>query len=370
MIMGHIRRLLFLLSMVVVVGILGLLGSTLVGTSGGAAAISHATSAQYGVNVYVTDTCASSPTWQATANNESSGIKSLGANTIAIAFPFYTASLNSNSVFAANQCPGSSDPDPAVSPQSPTAARVAVLVKSAQAHGLHVLLRPELNEVDLRPKWRGVIAPTNTTAWFASYQSMMKPYLQMAQTDKVTRFDISVELSSMAGAKQWASAITADRKLYTGQLVFDGDWVGPGSGSVGLAPHANTAWAVDTYPKVTKSTPSSSVSQLLGQWNSLLAAQKFPVSGASATIDEVGIIAQDGAYANPSTFTGGTFDPKIQANWFSASCQFMKAHKFAGVYFWGPEFSYNSGKLPTTSDSTHPTELQPQAQSAIKACFE
>lgn len=367
--MGHIRRLPFLLSMVVV-AILGLLGSTLVGTSGGAATISHASSsAQLGVNVYVTDSCEPTATWQANANNETAGIKSLGANSIAIAFPFYTAGLDSNSVFAANQCPGSTDPDPALDPQSPTPARLAVLVHSAQVHGLHVLLRPELNEVDLRPKWRGVIAPTNTAAWFASYQSMLKPYLQMAQTDKVTRFDISVELSSMAGAKQWPSAITADRKLYTGQLVFDGEWVGPGSGSVGLAPHANTAWAVDTYPKVPKATPSSSVSQLLSQWNSLLAAQKFPVADSAATIDEVGITAQDGAYANPSTFAGGTFDPKIQANWFTAACDFMNSHKLAGIYFWGPQFSYNSGNLLATTDSTQPTELQPQAQTAIKACF-
>ena len=367
--MGRIRRPLFQLPGVLVVAVLGLFGSTLMGTSGGAATISHSsTTAQYGVNVYVTDNCAPTATWQSEANNEVSGIKSLGANSIAIAFPFYTASLKSNSVFAANQC-GGADPDPGLNPQSPTPARVAVLVQSAQIHGLHVLLRPELNEIDLRPKWRGVITPTNTAAWFTSYQSMLKPYLQMAQTDKVTRVDISVELSSMAKASNWASAITADQKLYTGQLVFDGEWVGPGSGSVGLAPHAHTAWAVDTYPKLPKATPSSSVSSLLSQWNALLSAQKYPVSSSSATIDEVGITAQDGAYANPSTFSGGAFDPKIQANWFTAACDFMKAHKFAGIYFWGPQLSYNSGNLPSSSDPTQPTELQPKAQMAIEACF-
>jgi hypothetical protein len=126
---------------------------------------------------------------------------------------------------------------------------------------------------------------------------------------------------------------------------------------------------VDTYPKVSKATPSSSVSQLLSQWNALLASQKFPVANSSATIDEVGITAQDGAYANPSTYAGGAFDPKIQANWFTAACDFMKTHKLAGIYFWGPQFSYNSGNLTTTSDSTQPTELQPQAQAAISACF-
>jgi hypothetical protein len=336
--------------------------------SSGAAAGRTASSTQFGINVYVVDNCVPSPVWQAEAANEMQGIKSLGANSVAIAYPFYTTGLTANSVFAANQCPGSTDPDPALSPQSPTAPRLAVLVKSAQAHGLQVMLRPELSEVDLRPKWRGVIAPTNTTAWFTSYQSMLKPYLQMAQTDKVTRFDISVELSSLDTAAQWTSTISATEKLYSGQVVFGGDWVGT-SGHTGMVPHASTAFGVDTYPKLPKATPSLSVSQLLNDWNLVLYFDGFPLPGPQTTIDEVGIISEDGAYTNPSTFSGGPFDPKIQANWFSAACAFAKAHQLAGIYFWGAQLAFNSGKLITQPDPSQPTEIQPQSQAAIKACF-
>lgn len=324
---------------------------------------------QYGINIYVTDNCVSPAVWQAEATNQMKSIKSLGANSVAIAFPFYTTGLHSNQVFAANQCPGSVDPDPALHPQSPSAARLAVLVRTAQTERLFVMLRPELNEDVLRPKWRGVIAPTKKSAWFASYDQMMRPYLQMAQHYRVTRFDISVELSSLAGSKYWASTIQYARALYGFNLVFDADWVGPGKGSVGLDPHPHTTFAVDTYPKVSKSTPSGSVSQLLAAWDGALSSQTFPLPDSDITIDEVGIAAVDGAYVNPSTFSAGAFNPTIQANWFTAACQFMKEHQFAGIYFWGPQYSFNFGKLLTASQPTQADELQPQTQAAIRACF-
>ena len=207
------------------------------------------------------------------------GIKSLGANSVAIAFPFYTTGLRSNRVFAANQCPGSFDPDPSLHPQSPTPAQLAVLVRTAQTQRLFVMLRPELNEDVLRPKWRGVIDPTSKSTWFANYDKMMRPYLQMAQHDRVTRFDISVELSSLAGSKYWASTIQYARNFYGFNLVFDADWVGPGKGSVGLDPHPHTSFAVDTYPKISKSTPSGSASQLLAGVGRSTLRPELPPSG-------------------------------------------------------------------------------------------
>ena len=40
----------------------------------------------------------------------------------------------------------------------------------------------------------------------------------------------------------------------------------------------------------------------------------------------------------PYIAVSGTFNPSIQANWFKAACEFYKAHKQSGIYFWGPEF--------------------------------
>jgi uncharacterized protein YjbI with pentapeptide repeats len=322
---------------------------------------------QYGIDVYTTDNCASPSVWQSEATNTMQGFKSLGANSVGITFPIFTPEATSNSVFTADLCN-----EPAATPvplQSPSPARLAVLVHAAQVAGLHVLLRPEIQESNLSIAgyWRGTIAPTDKNVWFQSYRSVLKPYLQMAQANGVTRFDISIELVSLGSSStQWKSTIAAAQQLYKGQLVFDSSWEAGG----GVA-YANTATAEDAYPDVAQATPTWSVSQLVAAWNANLKTVHFPAASTNVTIDEVGIYALDGAYAFPCCYSvpGATFDQTIQANWFSAACGFTKANKLAGIYFWGPYFGFNSGDLLTQPNSQSPAELQPAGQAAIRACF-
>ena len=247
----------------VLLAAVGLLISTVLATPGSAATISSgSTTAQHGVNVYVQENGESAAQWQADATNEMKGIKSLDANAVAIAFPFYTPSLDANCVYAdtANGCDESAS-DPASA--SPVPARVAVLVKTAQRAGLHVLLRPLMDQDDLGPDyWRGDIDPTSRTNWFKSYESMMQPYLEMANTDKVTGFTISLELASLATATQWPSVITWAKKLYRGQMVFATSWRGSDRGGKGEV-HAGTSVGMDSYPGFKQATPSWSVAQLL-----------------------------------------------------------------------------------------------------------
>ena len=357
---GRSRRWFLVVAVVVLFAIVGLVTALLV-TSGNSAA----STTQYGVNVYVTDNCEPAAVWQANATNEMRGIKSLGANSVAIAFPFYTTGLEANSVFTTNQCHG-----PTATPyaQSPSPARVAVLVRAAQAEGLQVLLRPSLNESNLDGQWRGDILPADRPAWFASYNQMMKPYLEMAQSNNVARFTISLELESLTKTDQWPATIAFARKLYTGQLVFATSWRGSlphGRGEV----HKYTSVAIDTYPGVPTATPASSVAQLLSGWNAYLAAKPFGTADRNVTIDEAGIVAADGAYRTPWIYVDGTFDQTIQANWFKAACEFTRDHKLGGIYFWGPQFTYKFGTLTTQPDPAQTSELQPAAQAAIRACF-
>ncbi|MGD0394449.1 MAG: pentapeptide repeat-containing protein [Acidimicrobiales bacterium] len=322
---------------------------------------------QLGIDVYVTGSCEPAAAWQANAMNEMKGIKSLGANSVEIVFPFYALGPTTNSVFAADLC---GEPEAIPVPlQSPSPARLAVLVHAAESAGLHVLLRPLLDQSNLWifGNWRGNITPTNGAAWITSYESMLKPYLQMAQANKVTRFAISSELTSMATSSQWPSAIASAKKLYSGQLVFDSIWAEPQKGAV----HAGTAVAQDAYPHVSHTTPTSSVAQLLAGWNTYLKGEAFAAAAADDTFEEVGIPALDGSYADPNVdpSPGETFNQTIQANWFTAACQFVKERKIAGLYFWGPWLYYNSGKLMTKPDPTQPSELQPAAQAAIRKCF-
>jgi len=347
----------------------GLLISTVLATPGSAATISSgSTTAQHGVNVYVQENGESAAQWQADATNEMKGIKSLDANAVAIAFPFYTPSLDANCVYAdtANGCDESAS-DPASA--SPVPARVAVLVKTAQRAGLHVLLRPLMGQDDLGPDyWRGDIDPTSRTNWFKSYESMMQPYLEMANTDKVTGFTISLELASLATATQWPSVITWAKKLYRGQMVFATSWRGSDRGGKGEV-HAGTSVGMDSYPGFKQATPSWSVAQLLAAWNGYLKSKPYGTADTKVTIDEIGIEAVDGAYKTPDIAVDGKFNQSIQANWFDAACPFYMDHKQSGIYFWGPDFTFNDGNLASAPDPSQPEQLQPTGWAAIKACF-
>ncbi len=343
----------------------GLLISTVLAIPGSATTLpSGSTTAQHGVNVYVEENGEAANQWQADATNEMRGIKSLDANAVAIAFPFYTPSLHANCVYAytANECSGGP------TSKSPAPARVAVLVKAAQLAGLHVLLRPLMDETNLSPDWRGDIDPASRAAWFTSYADMLAPYLTMAQSDGVTDFTISLELASLATATQWSSLITWAKKIYHRQLVFATSWRASLPGGKGEV-HAGTSVGMDSYPGLTKATPTWSVAQLLAGWNSYLKSKPYGTADSNVTIDEVGIEAVDGAYKTPYIAVSGKFNQLIQANWFDAACQFYKAHKQSGIYFWGPDFTFNDGKLTSAPVPSEPEQLQPDGWAAIKACF-
>ncbi len=96
---------------------------------------------------------------------------SLGANSIALTFPFYTYGLASDKVYA-----GLATPSP---------GHIALFLAEAARSHIRVTLRPILNETVLMAEnpiaWRGMIQPTSTAAWFRSYLKLLLPYAEAAQ---------------------------------------------------------------------------------------------------------------------------------------------------------------------------------------------
>ena len=181
MTLARARRPVPVVPMVALLAVIGLLLSMVVAAPGSAATIPSGSTTQRGVNVYVSENGESAAAWKTDATNEMKGIKSLDANSVAIAFPFYTPSLDANCVYAytSNRCGGGP------TSSSPAPARVAVLVHAAQLAGLHVLLRPVMDETDLSPAWRGEIEPTSQGAWFTSYRLCRGAHtLELIQTEK------------------------------------------------------------------------------------------------------------------------------------------------------------------------------------------
>lgn len=345
---------------------LALLAGILVGgTAAGASTRDRPASAplfQKGINVFIGYNCTALSTWELWGTKLFSQIKALGANSVALDFPFYTDGHTADTYYAKQVCNTSFN--------TPSVSYVAALVDIAHSDGLQVFLRQNLDGAVFMQEnpayWAGNIAPAIPADWFNNYLHTLRPYLVMAQKHGVEHFSMSTELSSMETSSRWKSAISATRSLYRHDLVFTDVWRNnPNKGF-----WAGTTAGLDTYPYLPKLKVRSTVAQVLAAWNAQLKIDQ--VSSLSKwTDDETGILAQDGAYAYPNITTLSMakhpFNQAIQSNWFSAACSFVKAHKMGGIYFTGVPIY--DGALLTTPDTAHPFIIQPAGLAEIKKCF-
>jgi len=359
---GEMRRWRGALAAILTVGAVALAGGAT--QSVGAATPRY----QFGINTFITYHCQAPATYLTWATSQIDEYAALGANAIALAFPLYTDSLQSNDVYGALDCKTGQL-------QTPPAGLLSDIVGIAHERGLEVLLRPLVVVKAPYPEstyaWSGILEPTDLLGWIQHYNAALSPYLAMAQSVHVEHFAIESELNSIANRSDFWRVIASARKLYAGNLIANYTW----SSWWGKTPWKGTTPGVDTYPKVHNTDPSQSPASILGQWDWLLAnrpAYSLPdISGE--TIDEIGIAAQDGAYGKPSSgsLPAAThpFNQTVQARWFTAACRFMKEHRMQGIYYWGQWMAAFDGHLLTAPSPKHPSFLQPASQLAIRACF-
>lgn len=276
-------------------------------------------------------------------------MKAEGANTAVIVIPFYIPSLTSNLVESSSW--------------TPTASRVGIVASELRSFGLNVILRPLADERNLKPSWRGAVHPASPSVWFANYLKFLKPYLQVAQTDKVGLFEIASELQGTYKTNGWSALFTKARTYFKGELEVSGSW-----GNGATVAFKGVTSGIDTYLGI-KASPTASPATVLADWNANLKKHPFPSKASSTIISEVGIAAQDGAYAEPNVSQIGAsepIDPNIQANWFYAACTFAQQHKTMGLFFWKLDFGTSLTTQPTSTD---PTLLSSKAVAVIKTCF-
>lgn len=290
--------------------------------------------------------------------------KALHANAVGIAFPIYDNTLTSSVVYAKLVC-GSGLQD-----STPPVSVLEQVVRVAHSLGLHVLLRPSLDQSRFGPfGWSGIIKPTDVAQWFTTYMATIRPYLVMAQREHVEHFAIESEINSLAARANWKDAIWKAKRWYKGNLEWNYSWFS----SVKKFARANTSFSIDAYPRFNGAASDATVPQLTTLWRSMLYTKSMQIPYVPTTIDEIGIPAQDGAYATPYAtlpLSEYPFDEAIQANWFTAACNFMKSDQMMrGIYYWGPWLLSRDGALLSTPDPTTPMDLQPAGQAAIKRCF-
>ena len=292
----------------------------------------------------------------ADANRIFNYVVGLGANSVGIDFWFFTDGPTPTRVYGV---PG----------QTPSPVTVAMVTKIAREHGLRVLIRPLLNENNIKiygNNWRGSIAPPNVNNWFASYYAFLKPYLQAAQSTGVNAFNIGTELDSLApDESHWTIFENTVSQIYKGQQLYAvnyGRWQeDPSYEPVPDAP-------VDAWPQLGV-TDSATIPELTSAWVTWLKNQ--PASVLRKTVlQEVGLAAAAGAYKEPAlAFPAGTpLDLTVQRNWLTAACDAAKNEHLAGLYYYTVN-STDQPSEPAVTAKYAPGSFMNRSDEAIKACF-
>lgn len=308
---------------------------------------------QYGLQVYTHN--ANGKTADANIESILDYVVGRGANSVAFSFPLYTDGQRPKRVYT-----GAETPSPAV---------MARIIEASRARGLRVMVRPLLDEENLRTDsggWRGTIAPPDLDAWFRSYEKAISPYLVAARKAQADEFVLATELTSLQPQQARWKALAAragktfpDTLSYTFNFDSKGPNVVPANGSLGL----DLYFAVDLGPKATVDQLTKALSQHIlakpRQLRSVMVAQ------------EVGIAAVDGAYREPwlwgSPKTEG-MNPAIQVNWFTAACRAVEDTGLKGIYFWMIDSSTDPSQVEPTTEGTAGFIGRP-GEKAIERCF-
>jgi hypothetical protein len=225
-------------------------------------------------------------------------------------------------------------PDPK---RTPSDAAILHAMQKARALGLNVVLKPHVN-IDTG-SWRGGIHPTDVSAWFASYQSFIDHYADLAQQGGASMFVVGTELKSMSSwgyASQWQSLISDVRQRFAGKLTYAANYdeykyVSFWSSLDYLG--------VDAYfPLASTSDPS--VASLVSAWTSrnyVADLQRASsLTGKPVLFTEIGYRSEPDTATHPGLWnSAAAYDMAAQANAYEAAYQaFAGRPWFAGMYWW------------------------------------
>ena len=273
-------------------------------------------------------------------------MRATGANYGSVMVTQYVQTYTSNTI--APETTSSPGFDNSIDPQSPTDAAVVAAIQNLQAQGLTVFLKPQVDSLD--GTYRGAFAPTDPAAWFASYQTFILHYAQLASENGVGGLIIGTELASLSGSSyktEWDNIIAQIRSLYP---------------SLTLAYGANATSATDEFTTVSfwdkvdiigvdgyfplTGQADPTVAQLVAAWTNnknglnIVAALKALQSTYNKPLvfTELGYVSASGANEAPysSAAAGATYDPTEQANCYEAFFEVFSQQTswMKGVFWW------------------------------------
>ena len=234
--------------------------------------------------------------------------------------------------------------DPA---RSNTDADVIQAISDMHARGLRVMLKPQVDVED--GTWRGVIAPSDTAAWFASYTAFITHYAAIAQAQNVELLCVGCELKTLSGAAyatQWQAVIQSIHGVYSGPLTYAANAfnVNDEYNNVSFWSLLDIA-GLDCYSPLTGHADPT-VAELVAAWrhddyseDMVGAFRTFQAAvGKPVMFTEMGYQSAAGTNITPEYVNTATATPdqQEQANCYEAAMEVFTQEAWCkGIFWWG-----------------------------------
>jgi hypothetical protein len=308
--------------------------------------------------------------------NGAAAIRATGAAYTSVVATQYVQTYTSNVI--APETASSPGYDYTKDPLSPTDAAVVAAIANLQAQGLTVVMKPQVDSLD--GKFRGQFAPTNVADWFASYQTFILHYAQIASQNNVGTLIIGTEFVSLSGSAYkayWENIIAQLRSSYPNLTLVYG---------------ANATYAQDEFTTVSfwdkvdiigvdgyfplTGHADPTVAELVAAWtnnvnglNIVAALKNLQTTYNKPLIfTELGYVSAPGTneapYANAAS--GATYDPTEQNNCYEAFFEVFSQQSawMKGVFWWAWNVSPPSG-----TDTGYTPQNKPAADVTLEKWY-
>jgi hypothetical protein len=303
-------------------------------------------------------------------------IRATGANYTAIMVTQYMQASTSNTI--APETATSPGYNSSKDPLSPTDAAVIAAIKNAQAQGLVVFLKPQVDSLD--GVFRGDFMPSDPAAWFASYQTFILHYAQLAAQNNVGGLIIGTELASLTKAtyqSNWFNIIAEIRTAYPSLTLAYGanaTYSGDEFTTVSFWDKVDLIGVDGYFPLTNQADPT--VAQLVAAWThnqngyNIVAGLKALSTKYNKPVifTELGYVSAPGTNEAPyaSAAPNAAYDPTEQQNCYEAFFEVFSQQTswMKGVFWWAWTVS-----PPSANDTGYTAQNKPASTVTLPKWF-
>ena len=217
--------------------------------------------------------------------------------------------------------------------ETPSDASLLAAVREARSLGMRTAIAPHINVDD--GTFRGEIAPSDRTAWYASYRTMLEHYASVAQRANANLLVVGSELVTMTkDTDEWTSLIADSRQRFIGQLTYAANWVDEAE-QIRFWPKLD-AVGIDAYMPLTPD-PNPTIDQIQDAWSRYIPRMQRvgDAAGRPVLLTEIGYTSRQGTAQAPATEGDGPISEQAQADAYAGAFRALGHQPWiSGMLIW------------------------------------